>query len=138
VCVNRSGKLRIFVLVLVSGGLLFLVGLGVVVRSCTNRFRSADHEQYDTSRSENPVAGPSRTVVRSLEPVGANPGSGFRAPKLQRGLIEQHDIIQPVDQPVDAGAGGGTPPLTDEEVRALEARRDLSDKDKQKLRQRRR
>jgi hypothetical protein len=134
--VNRSSRLRGLVLVLVTGGLLSLLALGSAVRSCTDRFRSANQEPSDRSPSENPVARPSGTAARPLLPVGANPDPGLRAPKLERALIERADLAPSVQvdraPPIDAGTRGAAE-LTDEEIRAQEVRRNLADKDKQKL-----
>jgi hypothetical protein len=132
--VGRSGRVRILVLVLVSGGVLFLLALGFLVRSCTNRFRSADPEQDDRSPAENQVFRPTTPSVRLPQPVRANPDPGFLVPRLGRGLIEQPDVaLSP-----DAGIPAGSPDVTDDRARALEVRRNLADRDKQKLLQRRR
>jgi hypothetical protein len=141
--VNRLSRLRGLILVLVTGGLLSLLALGSLVRSCTDRLRVANQEPSDRSPSENPVARPSGTAARPLPLAGANPDPGLRAPKLERALIEQADRAPPVQvapapPPVDAGKRGGSPGLTEEEIREVELRRSLADKEKQKLLQLRR
>jgi hypothetical protein len=125
---------RVLVLVLVSGGVVFLLALGFLVRSCTNRFRSADPEQSDRFPAENQVLRPSAIAARSPQPVGASPDSGLRAPQLGRGLIEQPDVAPTTD----AGTHAGPPEMTDEQARALEVRRNLAAKDKLKVLERRR
>jgi hypothetical protein len=132
--VGGSGRVRVLVLVLVSGGVVFLLALGFLVRSCTNRFRSADPEQNDGVPAENRVLRPSAIAARSPQPVGAGPDSGLRAPQLGRGLIEQPDVAPTAD----AGTHARPPDLTDEQARALEVRRNLAAKDKLKVLERRR
>ena len=139
---NRLGRLGPLVLVLVSGGLLALLALGLGVRSCTNAFRSPDPspEQREPNPSlpgENVEIHPARTS-ETLARV-ARTAAGHQAPALPPPQLERTLAVQPaLAQALDAGAPNDPSDLTEEETRAIEAKRKMAGKDKLKLLQGRR
>jgi hypothetical protein len=136
--VNRSRKLGSLLLVLVSAGVLVLCGVGLMVRSFTNAFRSTEQAPSDRSSADKRVevgADPtSRTAVRPPRPARSlAPVPALRPPKSDPVLAKEPSLAESVD----AEAPSDLSDLTEEEKRAIEVRRKTADKDKLKLRQRR-
>jgi hypothetical protein len=140
--VNRLGRLGPLVLVLVSGGLLALLALGLAVRSCTNAFRSPDRspeqgEPNPSSPDKNVEIRPARTsetLARAARAAAGHQAPALPPPQLERTLAVQPDLAQALD----AGAPNDPSDLTEEETRAIEAKRRMAGKDKLKLLQGRR
>lgn len=125
---NRAGRVRTTVLLFVSGGILAILLLGLATRSCTQKMRSAPPPEADDESAPS-QSQPTASAERDRPPRPIQPRPVPTAPKLDRSLIG----AMPSTATIDASSANVVPDLTDEEKKAIDARRARSDIDKAKL-----